>query len=72
MQGKTVGLNCIYFIAIGLTGKMDELRAWIGTCDWDVDWDVVAIQLPKCSPILLRNSRKKPSIQLSIFATVPK
>lgn len=33
---KTVGLNCINFNARGLTRKVDELRTWIGSCDWDI------------------------------------
>jgi len=34
-QGKS-RLNCIYYIARGLTGEGDELRAWMGTWDWDI------------------------------------
>ena len=34
-QGKS-RLNCIYFNARGLTGKAYELRALMGTWDWDI------------------------------------
>lgn len=34
--GRNVGLNCIYFNARDVTGKAEEFRAWIITCDWDV------------------------------------
>lgn len=33
---EMVRINCIYFNNRGLTGKADELRTWIGTCDWNV------------------------------------
>ncbi|WP_221627803.1 endonuclease/exonuclease/phosphatase family protein, partial [Proteus mirabilis] len=69
-QGRIDKLNCIYFNARGLTGKADELRAWLGTWDPDIiaitetwlrdgqDWQLM-FQHTNCIGIIERGSGAK-------------
>lgn len=35
-RGRVLGVTCIYFNARYLMGKTDGVRAWTGTCNWDI------------------------------------